>query len=241
MVDVITSLDALLEGAAARAGSAAAGSSLHQLVLIIADGRWVEPVKERVRAAHAACSSPHFQQSVCPFMSLLPCCPPPPGRFHEKESLRRMVRAAADRPGVLYAFIVLDNPANSILDMQVGVAAGGLADTAGQGAGAPLPAQQQPARGNTVRRRRAPVACHRTPPGVHCCSPAVAPGPPIRSCRPCHSWAASLCLPSTWTRSPSHSTSYCETQVGNACLAVGWQPRSQHALQPRRRQGISTL
>ena len=31
-----------------------------------------------------------------------------------------MVRAAADRPGVLYAFIVLDNPANSILDMQVG-------------------------------------------------------------------------------------------------------------------------
>ena len=30
-----------------------------------------------------------------------------------------MVRAAADRPGVLYAFIVLDNPANSILDMQV--------------------------------------------------------------------------------------------------------------------------
>ncbi len=41
MVDVITSLDALLEGAAARAGSAAAASSLHQLVLIIADGRWV--------------------------------------------------------------------------------------------------------------------------------------------------------------------------------------------------------
>lgn len=30
-----------------------------------------------------------------------------------------MVRAAADKPGVLYAFIVLDNPANSILDMQV--------------------------------------------------------------------------------------------------------------------------
>ena len=28
------------------------------------------------------------------------------------------MRAAADRPGVLYAFIVLDNPANSILDMQ---------------------------------------------------------------------------------------------------------------------------
>lgn len=43
------------------------------------------------------------------------CC-----RFHEKESLRRMVREATSAPGVLYAFIVLDNPANSILDMQVG-------------------------------------------------------------------------------------------------------------------------
>ena len=42
------------------------------------------------------------------------------GRFHEKESLRRMVREATSQPGVLYAFIVLDNPANSILDMQVG-------------------------------------------------------------------------------------------------------------------------
>ena len=54
--------------------------------------------------------------------ALTPCCRPyasPPRRFHEKESLRRMVRAAADKPGVLYAFIVLDNPANSILDMQV--------------------------------------------------------------------------------------------------------------------------
>lgn len=30
-----------------------------------------------------------------------------------------MVREATSRPGVLYAFIVLDNPANSILDMQV--------------------------------------------------------------------------------------------------------------------------
>lgn len=29
-----------------------------------------------------------------------------------------MVRATADKPGVLYAFIVLDNPANSVLDMQ---------------------------------------------------------------------------------------------------------------------------
>ncbi|GAB4814208.1 hypothetical protein N2152v2_001254 [Parachlorella kessleri] len=78
MVDVITSLTHLLEGAAARTSAAAHGSaSLHQLVLIIADGR-----------------------------------------FHEKESLRRMVREATSQPGVLYAFIVLDNPANSILDMQ---------------------------------------------------------------------------------------------------------------------------
>lgn len=30
-----------------------------------------------------------------------------------------MVREATSQPGVLYAFIVLDNPANSILDMQV--------------------------------------------------------------------------------------------------------------------------
>jgi midasin len=78
MGDVITSLDHLLDGARARAGtSAASASSLHQLVLIVADGR-----------------------------------------FHEKESLRRAVREAASRPGVLYAFIVLDNAANSILDMQ---------------------------------------------------------------------------------------------------------------------------
>lgn len=78
MGDVITSLDHLLEGARARAGTSGAGaSSLHQLVLIVADGR-----------------------------------------FHEKESLRRAVREAASRPGVLYAFIVLDNAANSILDMQ---------------------------------------------------------------------------------------------------------------------------
>ncbi len=41
MVDVITSLDHMLETAAARASSSAAGSSLQQLVLIIADGRWV--------------------------------------------------------------------------------------------------------------------------------------------------------------------------------------------------------
>ncbi|KAL4440107.1 hypothetical protein ABPG75_003108 [Micractinium tetrahymenae] len=77
MVDVLTSLDHMLAGAAARAGSAGNNASLHQLVLVVADGR-----------------------------------------FHEKESLRRKVHAAADKPGVLYAFIVLDNPANSILDMQ---------------------------------------------------------------------------------------------------------------------------
>ena len=40
-------------------------------------------------------------------------------RFHEKGTLRAAVRAAADRPGVLYAFIVLDTAgANSILEMQ---------------------------------------------------------------------------------------------------------------------------
>lgn len=78
VVDVITSVDHLLDGAAARAASNPAGASaLNQLVLIIADGR-----------------------------------------FHEKEALKRAARDAAARPGVLYAFIVLDNPANSILDMQ---------------------------------------------------------------------------------------------------------------------------
>lgn len=78
MVDVITSVDYLLDGAAARAASSPAGqSALNQLVLIIADGR-----------------------------------------FHEKEALKRAARDAAARPGVLYAFIVLDNAANSILDMQ---------------------------------------------------------------------------------------------------------------------------
>ena len=41
MVDVITSLDHMLATAAARAGSSSTGASLQQLVLIIADGRWV--------------------------------------------------------------------------------------------------------------------------------------------------------------------------------------------------------
>lgn len=78
MVDVITSLDQLLEGAGASVEtSGGTVSSLHQLVLIIADGR-----------------------------------------FHEKEALRRAVRDASSRPGVLYAFIILDSATNSILDMQ---------------------------------------------------------------------------------------------------------------------------
>ncbi len=85
MLDVVASLDHLLAGARARAsGTAAGAAALHQLVLIVADGR-----------------------------------------FHEKEALRRAAREAAARPGVLYAFIVLDNPAHSILDMQsVGFAGG---------------------------------------------------------------------------------------------------------------------
>jgi len=86
MTEVIASLDILLEDArnsqsssSYRGGGGGYGSSssLHQLVLIVADGR-----------------------------------------FHEKEALQRAVRAAADKPGVLYAFIVLDNPSNSLLDMQ---------------------------------------------------------------------------------------------------------------------------
>ena len=79
MVDVITSIDHLLEGAAARApepSSASGPSVLNQLVLIIADGR-----------------------------------------FHEKEALKRAVRDAASRTGVLYAFIVLDSAENSIVDL----------------------------------------------------------------------------------------------------------------------------
>lgn len=42
MVELVTSLAHMLDAAGARAGAAGAGSgSLHQLVLIIADGRWV--------------------------------------------------------------------------------------------------------------------------------------------------------------------------------------------------------
>lgn len=39
------------------------------------------------------------------------------GRFHEKESLKRRIREAMDRKQLL-AFLVLDNPRESILDMQ---------------------------------------------------------------------------------------------------------------------------
>ncbi|GIL72549.1 hypothetical protein Vretifemale_2893, partial [Volvox reticuliferus] len=47
------------------------------------------------------------------------------GRFHEKESLHAAVREAAAKRGVCLAFIVLDNPTNSLLDMQsVSFAAG---------------------------------------------------------------------------------------------------------------------
>lgn len=78
MEDVILSVDALLENASLRFSSMSGGTgSLHQLVLIVADGR-----------------------------------------FHEKESLQLAVRNASERPGVLYAFLVLDNSVNSVLDMQ---------------------------------------------------------------------------------------------------------------------------
>eukprot|EP00951_Prasinocladus_malaysianus_P011970 scaffold88807_cov25-Prasinocladus_malaysianus.AAC.1 len=40
------------------------------------------------------------------------------GRFHEKESLQRRVRELVAKPGVLVAFIVLDNPTNSLMDMK---------------------------------------------------------------------------------------------------------------------------
>ena len=40
------------------------------------------------------------------------------GRFHEKEALRRQMREMGSRRGLLVAFIVLDNPQSSMLDMQ---------------------------------------------------------------------------------------------------------------------------
>ena len=46
MMDVVTSLDHMLEGAAARAGASAAGTALNQLVLVVADGRCAVYVRE---------------------------------------------------------------------------------------------------------------------------------------------------------------------------------------------------
>mmetsp|Transcript_5867 Transcript_5867/g.20584 ORF Transcript_5867/g.20584 Transcript_5867/m.20584 type:complete len:508 (-) Transcript_5867:1131-2654(-) len=40
------------------------------------------------------------------------------GHFHEKESLRRKVRQMMEHKGLLLAFIVLDSPNNSLMDMQ---------------------------------------------------------------------------------------------------------------------------
>lgn len=40
------------------------------------------------------------------------------GRFHEKGNLKKAAMDVTSRPGVMYAFIVLDSPQNSILDMQ---------------------------------------------------------------------------------------------------------------------------
>ena len=40
------------------------------------------------------------------------------GRFHEKEALRRQMREMSQKRGLLVAFIVLDNPKSSVLDMQ---------------------------------------------------------------------------------------------------------------------------
>lgn len=40
------------------------------------------------------------------------------GRFHEKDDLKKVVMDVTCRPGVMYAFVILDSPQNSILDMQ---------------------------------------------------------------------------------------------------------------------------
>ncbi|EIE25917.1 hypothetical protein COCSUDRAFT_12734, partial [Coccomyxa subellipsoidea C-169] len=77
MVELLTMLMHMLDLARANAAAHGSAQQLHQLVLVLADGR-----------------------------------------FHEKDSLRRMVMEAASRPGVLLAFIILDNPAASVLDMQ---------------------------------------------------------------------------------------------------------------------------
>jgi midasin len=40
------------------------------------------------------------------------------GRFHEKDDLKKVAMDVTSRPGVMYAYIILDSPKNSILDMQ---------------------------------------------------------------------------------------------------------------------------
>ncbi|KAA6426067.1 MAG: hypothetical protein FRX49_03919, partial [Trebouxia sp. A1-2] len=77
MVELLTSMQHMLEQARVRSVGVGGSQDLHQLVIIVADGR-----------------------------------------FHEKESLQRVVAEASSKKGVLYAFIVLDNPASSLLDMQ---------------------------------------------------------------------------------------------------------------------------
>eukprot|EP00239_Pterosperma_sp_CCMP1384_P011452 CAMPEP_0197861194 /NCGR_PEP_ID=MMETSP1438-20131217/37083_1 /TAXON_ID=1461541 /ORGANISM="Pterosperma sp., Strain CCMP1384" /LENGTH=240 /DNA_ID=CAMNT_0043478289 /DNA_START=15 /DNA_END=737 /DNA_ORIENTATION=- len=47
------------------------------------------------------------------------------GHFHEKESLRRRVRAMQDTPGLLLAFIALDTAKDSLLELQSVSFAGG--------------------------------------------------------------------------------------------------------------------
>lgn len=77
MGELMQALGVMLDEGRDRAGNTGLHESLHQLVLILADGR-----------------------------------------FHEKESLRRMVRELADRRGVLPAFLALDSDKNSLLDLQ---------------------------------------------------------------------------------------------------------------------------
>lgn len=77
MAQLLASLQHVLSHAALRAGTGGAHGSVHQLVIILADGR-----------------------------------------FHEKEGLRSAVRQLQSGLGVMLAFVVLDSPTNSLLDMQ---------------------------------------------------------------------------------------------------------------------------
>ncbi|GMH33343.1 hypothetical protein BSKO_01177 [Bryopsis sp. KO-2023] len=79
MVELMTGLTHMLDIAQhshSSGASSLSSQSLHQLVLVIADGR-----------------------------------------FHEKESLKRLAHDLCERKGVLLTFIVLDNPSNSLLDL----------------------------------------------------------------------------------------------------------------------------